>query len=658
MKKFFTLLSVLVIVFAVNAQSNVPSPIKIDKASILTGQHQLHKLNGRPYQKPVNHNASRNTSVSVMLDYPGADGAYATVLGTDEYYVNFLDINKNYPNSTNLTHRWGIALFDTLVYIDQATTLPAFLPRKTSTLTLDSFDLYCVHENNTGRPDTIQVYLFESDSMKLTGTGATANLSATHLWDTTIITSTSLPLNVTSQGTPTWTALTFYPNVHFPQGKSFGMRVDFAGDTANKFNFTASFRDDCLQACIADPSAVNNANFTNSLYYVNAVAGGTNLSGINSIGFNCGPPCEEWYPENWWIYPYITADVQLSAAIVADSLKGCPGTVLNLAAFGFGSDFSSGTYSWSTTSGTISDPTGQTTQLTIDSAATVTVVVTDNNNQTVSSSINIVSNAIKIRITDANPITLTCGGSATIHSTVGGITTGKTYLWSNGTTTANATVTTPGLYTVTVTNNKGCSATASINVNYSGVTNNVNFTVPTGTTCQNSNATFTNTSSSTTGWNATWDMKNDGSTLLFTTDANYAYPNPGVYVVKLTMDSAGCSFVGPTHSITVTATQSVNPGAPCYVQGSGIEDVNFSNSVNVVPNPTHGNVTVTVNGVDKNISIRIYNVIGSEVKSFISSDVTSSFSKSFDLTDLSSGAYLVKIQTGDKTAIKRLTVSK
>ena len=65
-----------------------------------------------------------------------------------------------------------------------------------------------------------------------------------------------------------------------------------------------------------------------------------------------------------------------------------------------------------------------------------------------------------------------------------------------------------------------------------------------------------------------------------------------------------------------------------------------------------------VNGVEKNISIRVYNVIGSEVKSFIASDVASTFTKSFDFSDLANGTYLVKIQSADKTAVKRLTISK
>ncbi|MES2621746.1 MAG: T9SS type A sorting domain-containing protein, partial [Bacteroidota bacterium] len=164
--------------------------------------------------------------------------------------------------------------------------------------------------------------------------------------------------------------------------------------------------------------------------------------------------------------------------------------------------------------------------------------------------------------------------------------------------------------------------------------------------------TYTNASTYTSSpWEPLWDMLNNGAELQFSNNASYAFATPGTYTIKLTMDSAGCKF-SRTRTVTVTASSNVN------CSGVGFEDMSFSDAVSLQPNPTNGNLNITVNGIEKNLSIRVYNVIGSEVKSFISNEISSVFSKNFDFNDLSNGTYLVKIQTGNKSAVKRLTVSK
>ena len=67
-------------------------------------------------------------------------------------------------------------------------------------------------------------------------------------------------------------------------------------------------------------------------------------------------------------------------------------------------------------------------------------------------------------ITAGGPITFCAGGSVTLTSSAG-----TSYLWSNGATTPGINVTTPGSYTVQVTNASGCQSAASaattVNVN-------------------------------------------------------------------------------------------------------------------------------------------------------------------------------------------------
>jgi PKD repeat protein len=283
--------------------------------------------------------------------------------------------------------------------------------------------------------------------------------------------------------------------------------------------------------------------------------------------------------------------------------------------------------------------------------ATVTLIANDGINGNAYDTVVITSNGININILGPNPVTSNCGASQTLTSQVSGITAGKVYSWSTGSTAASISANAPGTYSVSVTNTDGCSASASVAVQYAGGLNNsVNFTPPPAPICANKTVHFTNTSSDqNNGWNYTWNMGDLGT--VNTQNAAYIYANQGIYTVTLVMDSANCTFTSPAHSITVLSANNQQ----CL---SGIEDITFDNAISLLPNPSNGDVNVVINGVDKNLSIKVYNVIGSEVKSFTANDVPSSFSKTFSFGDLASGTYLVKIQSGDKTAVKKLVISK
>ena len=64
----------------------------------------------------------------------------------------------------------------------------------------------------------------------------------------------------------------------------------------------------------------------------------------------------------------------------------------------------------------------------------------------------------------ATPVSCFGGANGTVTSIASGGTPGYTYLWSNGTTTANLTAVAAGTYTVTVRDANNCSATASATV--------------------------------------------------------------------------------------------------------------------------------------------------------------------------------------------------
>ncbi|MFN8285994.1 MAG: T9SS type A sorting domain-containing protein [Chitinophagales bacterium] len=652
MKKFFTLFCLVASVCALNAQ-NTYRPMDAASASKMKTAPSVTK-------KSAHVDASRSATTSFILDYDGNDETYATNM-TYDYTRYIWEVNRRYGNADNLNMDYAAVYYNNLQYVDGNNTLQTY-PLSKSTLTLDSFDILFIHNHTTGTGtyDSLTFTVWQTGTETVTNYGQpNATFVTPKIWDTTIVVNASIPLNTTN-----YTVATFYPNVTLPKGKGFGIRVDFAGDTANKFEMLAGYRDQCAAACFAETSIAGN----NSAYYLNLTTStGSNLSGYfenagaSNIFYDCDASggftaggCENFPIQNWVIPAYVTDVIDYGVEITADSLKGCPNSTLTLNANAFGSSATPYTYSWTTTSGNLSSTTDPSVDLTIGTGnATVIVVVTDANNVTTADTVIVQSKGINITINNANPLTINCGASATITTSISGTTTGKNYSWSTGASGATAstvTVQQPGTYSVTVTNNSGCSASASLAVQYpGGLGNNVNFAVPNPPNCAGKPITFVNTSQRTSGWNFSWTFGDNNTG--FSQDGVNTYAAAGQFNVKLTMDSAGCSFSSTTKAITILPATN----AACV---TGIEDVTFGGGVAIVPNPSNGNVQITVNSVEKNLSIRVYNVIGSEVKAFSTTDVASSFNKSFDFSDLANGTYLVKVQSADKTAVKRLTISK
>ena len=644
MKKFFTLLvgfvALLSTTNAQNIKTNDGVPVSRSKQPISITKKAFHS------------SSNRAATQAIALDYDGVDEAYSTISG-GAYTRYAWDVNKKYAPTDVLTLKYLAVNFDTLLTSD-VNGVRTFIPRSSASFVLDSFDLVYSHTNASTLNDTLTVTVYNRSTLVATGVGtASGTLTATPLWDTVIVTNQSL-----STGN-TYAVMDLKPNLSFATGQTFGIRVDFVGDTADKFQVSIGSRDDCAQACLAAPSAAGfntysflnwDGQFPNTGLYNNQIFFDCNSSG----GYEASA-CENIFLQNASIIPYLTLSVNYGAIITADSLKGCPGTTLDLNANAFGSNATPFTYNWATTNGTLTSTSDQQVGLVIGSAnSVVTVTVTDANSATTTATVTVSSKGVNLSITNANPLTLNCGSSVTVATQISGSTTGKNYTWSTGATGTSAStisVNTAGNYSVTVTNNSGCSASAALAVVYpGGVTNNVSFTVP-SPLCQGRPITFTNTTTNQNGWTPQWTF-GDGN-LGFTANGTNTYATQGVYTVSLQeTDANNCVFKSPNVNITVLASSN----ASCLNQG--VEDVTFANAINVLPNPSNGNVSITVNGVEKNISIRVYNVIGSEVKTYNASDVSSTFTKSFDFSDLANGTYLVKIQSADRTAVKRLTISK
>jgi hypothetical protein len=660
MKKFSTLvLGLFAVVAGAYAQSNF---VKVND-----GARPTAKIANSPLNTP-RASDNRATTESIALDYSGLDENYAQTVSGGNYQGYSWNLNKRFSNNDDLTLDWLTVVFDTLVQLDGSGNILSY-PKSATSFTLDGIDMLFNHTRaanaNANNYDTIVISVYDRASIQVSGVGTPAgNLTGSVLWDTTIITNTSLSASATQ-----YDVLSMQPQLSFATGNTFGVRVDFSGDTANQFSISAGGRDDCAQECLVAPSAVG----FNTYIYLNWTAGANNEfdnTGLynNQIYFDCnssgGPDgCENIFIQNAVIVPYLTATVQYGANISSDKTAVCPNEVVTLTAnpYGAAGPF---TYNWSASSGTLTSNSDQQVSLVAGTTnSIVNVTVTDANNATTTATFTVPSRGINVSFTNnPQPVAISCGGAtATLIAAVSGNTQGRNFAWSTGATGANTVsqqVSAPGTYRVTVTNNSNCSASASIEVVYNnGANNTVSFSPPADANaqqpgiqlCINAPATFVNTSSKIAGWNPTWSF---GDTNLGTSvDGVNAYQAVGQYQVTLTMDSANCAFTSAPLTVNVLSASS----GPCV---TGINDIEFSNDVTLMPNPTTGNVTVSVAGVEKALSIKVYNILGSEVYNFNTSDVASTMNKQLDLNALSSGTYLVKVQTGNKIAIKRVTVSK
>ncbi|MCS6935595.1 MAG: PKD domain-containing protein [Chitinophagales bacterium] len=618
---------------------------------------------------------SRAQNVNFILDYGYVDEMYAANVTSGDYYDDIIfQVSRRMPIDSSFVLRWAFQWYPRIIDPVNVPNWPFIeYPPANIQMTIDTIFVTLGHIRNSNKTDTVMVSVWDFDALNTISfgdSGATGTLYGRAF----LFTDSSLTGPGSQPGSVLVGTFPIVPTtpIVIPQGKRFLVQVDFFGPNNDEFYLLAGRRNDCGNpTCgsslpyVKDDFNVQVDDF-NSLGSIRYGAGTPQAGSYPTVFFynDCngdgdGPDsldCEFYPMSNLYIFPNIKAVIpNFYVAISTDKTFGCPGSTITLNASSAGSSATPYSYSWSTSSGTLSSTSDPEVTLTLGNQnAVVTVTVTDASNQTVTSSITINSRAVNVTITNPNPTIINCGGNTTITTTISGYTSGtETYAWSTGLTGTNppsnpdvtkVTVDVPGTYNVTVTNSAGCTATASVNVQYpGGLTNNVNFTVPGGQKCKGQPVTFTNTSQRTNGWNYTWFF-GDGN-MGYTKDGTNIYQNPGSYNVKLEQDSAGCKFVSPTKTVTISNC-------------TGIDDVSFANSISLVPNPTNGQITISISDNDGPVNIKVYNVIGSELKSFTADVAGSTFSRSYDLSDLPNGTYLVKIQSGAKSAVKRLTINK
>lgn len=222
-------------------------------------------------------------------------------------------------------------------------------------------------------------------------------------------------------------------------------------------------------------------------------------------------------------------------------------------------------------------PTGDTTRtLSVSTGGTYAVTLTDAWGCTTSASANItVGTSISINLGN---VSFCQGDSATLDAGYPGM----TYQWSTGATTQAINVSTPGSYSVTVTDANGCSGSIAVTANVNPLPA-PSFSATAA--CLGNATIFTNTSSigsgSINGYN--WSFGNGDSTLA--ANPSETYTTAGTYNVTLTAISAsGCRSsitqpvqVNPLPVAAFTATGACAGSTAAFTDNSSVSSGNILN---------------------------------------------------------------------------------
>ena len=143
--------------------------------------------------------------------------------------------------------------------------------------------------------------------------------------------------------------------------------------------------------------------------------------------------------------------------------------------------------------------------------------------------------------------------------------------------------------------------------------------------------------------------------------ANYQYPNQTGGTVKDTFENLTNNE--DSFYVCVTATDEGYTTLPyCkYVLvrqlGVGINNIAPLSELTLVPNPTTGHITINADGVEGLVSTTVIDLLGNVVKSF-SNESNGTFTQSYDLSSLTSGMYIIKIENQGAVVTKKLSISK
>ncbi len=136
----------------------------------------------------------------------------------------------------------------------------------------------------------------------------------------------------------------------------------------------------------------------------------------------------------------------------------------------------------------------------------------------------------------------------------------------------------------------------------------------------------------------------------------YSWTAPPTGTVNIYSSATACNHDGLASAADNVYTKHV---VLTPTSATGIEEILNANSVNLYPNPSVDQFSLSFNvKADDNYSVAIYSLGGKLVKNFESMNSNSGiFNQSYDIQDISAGMYLVKISSKKEVVYKKLKVS-
>ncbi len=648
--------------------------------SIVYGPDQVVSLS------PNTGTSGSNRGVNTFeVSYHDMDRIYSDDNGFDFGYFTW-DLNFNARINTNPYNdsgadfiRWGAVIFDSIYDYNAGV---AYNPSTFTSMTLDSIYILFRHENTSNTPDTLVITVYETANNASGYTFAPGSnglvITNTVLYSDTIIDSVSFTPNATP------TALYSLPiplttPVTIPQGKSFIVEARYYGPLEDLFSIADGNRLECGPPSATATNAAsrsvvpgNTARYYNQLFApdsstVPVTPADSSLAGLTGLGY--GPPfaanCNIYFFQNLAISAVVSVDAPLSANATSSETIVCPGefVVLNSGASGGSGDYA---YTWSG-NGNFTSPNSSSTSVAIPSGNgvdTFTVTVIDNiENTTVTSSVNVTVRGIVVNL--GNDTTLNCGDSILVGANTTGFLNGSQFVWSTGATTQATFLKGGSTYSVTVTNNAGCTTTDSkvvgLNVNqavsfvpttfYNGNSTDTVGLVQ-NRACQGTLVFFENTSTDLSStWSWAWDYGDQtGSTNI---DGLKAYSNPTVYTVTLTAtDASGCVITSAPLQLQVLPAGS----AQCV---TGIAELELLSNISMFPNPNAGTFTVDMTNVSaEDANIMVVDLMGKVVSATNTFSTAANPVQTIEMNNAASGIYFVRITANGVTATSKISVAK
>ncbi len=236
-------------------------------------------------------------------------------------------------------------------------------------------------------------------------------------------------------------------------------------------------------------------------------------------------------------------------------------------------------------------------------------------------------------VADAGPDTSICYGECTILS-ASGAGVGGSYSWSTTESTPSISVcpTTNTNYIVTVTNEYGCTE-----VDYVMVAVNPLPVVDLGPDTA---------------------ILIDQSVLLDATGVGYTYSwSGGSTEPILTVYGSDIGVGSADYSVTVTNVYGCQSADTITISIiDNIEDITDNVNINVFPNPSKGIFNISINGLNNNFDLTIFNIQGQTILKEKLNNVSTKYNKQLDVSDYPKGIYFLKFINKDIVCFKKIVI--